>query len=158
MTVTVRSGLSNSMMTVESGGRKEIEMEKRINFLTDEDKMRDFYEMDKEDFLEFYQYLTEEEYDATLAAAFKNLFDAVDWYIDESDHPYIKKIDDIRADYMFGNDAAEFICENGYFGGLSCDQIEKDKVYAFTGNGMREADSLELGSMIKMYHELSREW
>lgn len=129
-------------------------MEKRIDFLTDEDKMRDFYEMDKEDFLEFYQYLTEEEYDATLAAAYKWLFDQVDWFIDESDYPYIKKIDDIRANYMFGDDAEEYICENAYFGGLSPEEIEKDKVYAFTGNGMREADSIELSGMIEMYNDL----
>lgn len=129
-------------------------MEKRIDFLTDEDKMRDFYEMDKEDFLEFYQYLTEEEYDATLATAFKKLLDDVDWYIDESDHPYIKKIDDIRANYMFGDDAVEFMCENRYLDGIPCDEIEKDKVYAFTGDGMREADSVELGGMIKMYNDL----
>lgn len=35
------------------------------SFIDDEEKMRDFVEMKKEDFLASYSYLTEEEYDAT---------------------------------------------------------------------------------------------
>jgi hypothetical protein len=35
------------------------------NFLDDEEKMRDFYELTKEEFLFSYSYLTEEEYDNT---------------------------------------------------------------------------------------------
>lgn len=35
------------------------------NFVDDEEKMRDFYELTKEEFLAFYSYLTEEEYDNT---------------------------------------------------------------------------------------------
>lgn len=35
------------------------------DFCDDEEKMRDFYEMSKKDFLNFYDYLTEEEYDMT---------------------------------------------------------------------------------------------
>lgn len=41
---------------------------KRINYLSfsdDEDKMRDFWNLSKENFLKSYSYLTEEEYDAT---------------------------------------------------------------------------------------------
>ena len=38
-----------------------------LNFIDDEDKMRDFPNMTKEEFLESYSYLTEEEYDATVA-------------------------------------------------------------------------------------------
>lgn len=34
-------------------------------FVDDEEKMRDFFELTKEEFLESYSYLTEEEYDAT---------------------------------------------------------------------------------------------
>ena len=35
------------------------------NFLDDEEKMKDFYELTKEEFLASYSYLTEEEYDNT---------------------------------------------------------------------------------------------
>lgn len=35
------------------------------NFLDDKEKMRDFYELTKEEFLSSYSYLTEEEYDNT---------------------------------------------------------------------------------------------
>lgn len=35
------------------------------NFIDDEEKMRDFYELTKEEFLFSYSYLTEEEYDNT---------------------------------------------------------------------------------------------
>lgn len=41
---------------------------KRINYLSfsdDEDKMKDFWNLSKENFLKSYSYLTEEEYDAT---------------------------------------------------------------------------------------------
>ena len=36
-----------------------------IPFIDDEEKMRDFKELTKEEFLQTYSYLTEEEYDAT---------------------------------------------------------------------------------------------
>jgi hypothetical protein len=36
-------------------------------FADDEDKMRDFYKMPKDEFLAFYSYLTEADYDATVA-------------------------------------------------------------------------------------------
>jgi hypothetical protein len=42
-----------------------------IGFLPDEEKMRDFFEVSKEEFLFSYSYLTEEEYDTTKKA--------VDW-------------------------------------------------------------------------------
>lgn len=35
------------------------------NFISDDEKMRDFIALSKDDFLAFYSYLTEEEYDAT---------------------------------------------------------------------------------------------
>ena len=35
------------------------------NFIDDKEKMRDFYELTKEEFLLSYSYLTEEEYDNT---------------------------------------------------------------------------------------------
>jgi hypothetical protein len=35
------------------------------NFIDDEEKMVDFFELTKEEFLESYSYLTEEEYDNT---------------------------------------------------------------------------------------------
>ena len=52
-------------------------------FIDDKEKMRDFYELTKEEFLAFYSYLTEEEYDATREAVkevqgtdgFKNEYD-----------------------------------------------------------------------------------
>ena len=40
-------------------------------FIDDEEKMRDFYELTKEEFLTSYSYLTEEEYDATREVAMK---------------------------------------------------------------------------------------
>ena len=36
-----------------------------VPFVDDEEKMKDFFELTKEEFLESYSYLTEEEYDAT---------------------------------------------------------------------------------------------
>ena len=36
-----------------------------MSFITDQEKMVDFFTISKEDFLEFYNYVTEEEYDAT---------------------------------------------------------------------------------------------
>lgn len=41
------------------------------NFIDDEEKMRDFYELTKEEFLLSYSYLTEEEYDNTAKLASK---------------------------------------------------------------------------------------
>lgn len=37
------------------------------NFIDDAEKMRDFYDLSKEEFLASYSYLTEEEYDNTAA-------------------------------------------------------------------------------------------
>ena len=42
-----------------------IEEFKKGNFITDTEKMRDFKELSKEEFLKSYSYLTEEEYDNT---------------------------------------------------------------------------------------------
>lgn len=42
------------------------EIFKNANFINDRDKMQDFLALTKEEFLEFYSYLTEEEYDNTL--------------------------------------------------------------------------------------------
>lgn len=36
-----------------------------MNFFDDKEKMKDFQEMSKEDFLKSYSYLTEQEYDET---------------------------------------------------------------------------------------------
>lgn len=41
-----------------------------IPFIDDEEKMRDFKELTKEEFLQTYSYLTEEEYDATQGATY----------------------------------------------------------------------------------------
>ena len=46
--------------------RTEIEITSFDNFLSDPEKMIDFRELSKEEFLESYSYLTEEEYDNTL--------------------------------------------------------------------------------------------
>lgn len=43
-----------------------------VPFVDDEEKMRDFFELTKEEFLESYSYLTEEEYDATVEYVTKN--------------------------------------------------------------------------------------
>ena len=39
-----------------------------MNFLDDEEKMRDFHDLSKEDFLRTYNYLTEDDYNATMEA------------------------------------------------------------------------------------------
>lgn len=39
---------------------------KKANFVNDAEKMRDFHRLTKEEFLQSYSYLTEEEYDNTL--------------------------------------------------------------------------------------------
>lgn len=43
------------------------------HFLDDAEKMRDFYDLSKEEFLASYSYLTEEEYGATVAAFIKKM-------------------------------------------------------------------------------------
>lgn len=42
------------------------------NFITDDEKMRDFWALTKEEFLRSYSYLTEEEYDETHSIATKH--------------------------------------------------------------------------------------
>ena len=42
------------------------EIYKDINFIDDQEKMRDFEKLTKEEFLLLYDYLTEEEYENTL--------------------------------------------------------------------------------------------
>ena len=39
-----------------------------MDFINDEEKMRDFYELSKEEFLNSYSYLTENDYEATIKA------------------------------------------------------------------------------------------
>lgn len=43
-----------------------------MNFIDDEEKMRDFYRLSKDDFLSSYSYLTEQEYDATKRYVLEN--------------------------------------------------------------------------------------
>lgn len=43
-----------------------------MDFLDDEEKMRDYFELTKDEFLKSYSYLTEENYDATTKALEKN--------------------------------------------------------------------------------------
>lgn len=43
-----------------------------MDFLDDEDKMRDYFELTKGEFLKSYSYLTEDDYDATTKALEKN--------------------------------------------------------------------------------------
>lgn len=43
------------------------------SFVDDEEKMRDFFKLSREEFLKSYSYLTEEEYDATLEILRKSL-------------------------------------------------------------------------------------
>ena len=53
-------------------GYKKENVTTYTDFITDLDKMRDFFEMSKEEFLLFYSYLEEIEYDLT-AAKLKNM-------------------------------------------------------------------------------------
>ena len=43
----------------------EWERMSRLTFTSDYEKMRDFFQITKEDFLKSYSYITEQEYDAT---------------------------------------------------------------------------------------------
>ena len=43
----------------------EWERMSRLTFTSDYEKMRDFFQITKEDFLKSYSYMTEQEYDAT---------------------------------------------------------------------------------------------
>ena len=69
-------------------------------FLSDEEKMRDFYELTKEEFLASYSYLTEEEYDATREAVkevrgtdgFKNEYDKTYNYMLECRENFIDQL------------------------------------------------------------------
>ena len=50
-------------------------MKKGYNFIDDGDKMRDFMKLSKEDFLQSYAYLTEEDYDETVKLLFHKCFE-----------------------------------------------------------------------------------
>ena len=55
-------------------GGKEMKIDySNENFINDEEKMRDFYELTKEEFLFSYSYLTEEEYDNTAKLAYSKI-------------------------------------------------------------------------------------
>ena len=64
---------------------KHIEDIKNTNFLDDEEKMKDFKAMSKEDFLKSYSYITPEEYDNTAKLLAKNEADEDDDY--DVDYP-----------------------------------------------------------------------
>lgn len=56
------------------------------SFIDDEEKMIDFFTLDKEAFLEFYSYLTEEDYKATCEDVIKKSgYWHTDWYEDNPD-------------------------------------------------------------------------
>ena len=61
-----------------------------MNFLDDEEKMKDFLNMGKDQFLDSYSYLTEDEYNATVKALWNDFGEVpidnhdliqTDWYI-----------------------------------------------------------------------------
>ena len=55
-------------------------MSKGYDFLGDEPKMHDFLTIGKEDFLESYSYLTEEDYEATYKAVMDILEEKCGWW------------------------------------------------------------------------------
>ena len=55
------------------------------NFADDEEKMRDFRELTKAQFLESYSYLTEEEYDNTMKIEMESCYDEIGRCIDHLD-------------------------------------------------------------------------
>ena len=59
------------------------------HFLDDVEKMRDFKELTKEEFLASYSYLTEEEYDATVREVARRIADFYDKYTDEPAPPTV---------------------------------------------------------------------
>lgn len=61
-----------------------------LHFLSDEDKMRDFKELTKEEFLQSYSYLTEEEYDATAKEVAQKI---ADFYKEHTDEPAPPTVD-----------------------------------------------------------------
>ena len=70
------------------------------SFITDEEKMRDFVELTKEEFLASYSYLTEEEYDATV----------IDYYINNIQDGYITE-NVIKVLQLEKSPAAEKVCD-----------------------------------------------
>lgn len=70
-------------------------------FIDDEEKMRDFVDMSKEDFLEFYSYLTEEEYELTKRMWLEN------YYIHKEAKRDIKQIFSVLDSYSTTNDYIE---------------------------------------------------
>lgn len=72
---------------------KLIKEENEVNhFLSDAEKMRDFKELSKEEFLASYSYLTEEEYDNTAREVAKEIYNFYDEFTDEIDKPTIGDI------------------------------------------------------------------
>lgn len=63
-----------------------------MHFLSDDDKMRDFKELTKEEFLQSYSYLTEEEYDATAREVAVEISNFYDEFTDEPDKPTVDLI------------------------------------------------------------------
>lgn len=59
------------------------------HFLSDAEKMRDFKELTKEEFLASYSYLTEKEYDATVREVAQRIADFYDKYTDEPAPPTV---------------------------------------------------------------------
>ena len=70
-------------------------------FIDDEEKMRDFVDMSKEDFLESYSYLTEEEYELTKRMWLEN------YYIHKEAKRDIKQIFSVLDSYSTTNDYIE---------------------------------------------------
>lgn len=57
----------------DEGGWKEVVRERYTDFTDDKEKMKDFFALTKEEFLDSYSYLTEEEYDLTREAVDEDL-------------------------------------------------------------------------------------
>lgn len=72
-----------------------------MDFINDEEKMRDFYQLTKKEFLFSYSYLTEAEYDATVIKRLKILlWNAIDYMRDDFVSKSCIEINEMIADYL----------------------------------------------------------
>lgn len=102
-----------------------------MNFLNDKEKMSDFYKLSKEEFLNSYSYITEEEYDATLIEiankqVVKNEIEKV-WLIEDNELKYVNK-NVSKLDY-FGKEVAVLKTKANWYKQEMLFKDEKENCY-----------------------------
>jgi len=97
-------GVTDPELRESVASRLHDEWMKLGNFADDEEKMRDFRELTKEQFLESYSYLTEEEYDNTMRIEMESCRDEIANVIDHLDRIDIRLGDnEWKLHYTIGN-------------------------------------------------------